>query len=122
MSEDQEKAHALNPNGGFIGAVERIGNKLPDPAVLFIALLFIVWVLSWLLSYVTFSVIDPRSGEALVVNYYSPSLIELETGSGVSVTLTVDGMDGGWEKVSAPFEPEWERSSNPFPGFPRNRL
>ena len=54
--------------GGFLGTVERVGNKLPDPAVLFIALLFIVWVLSWLLSYVTFDVVDPRSGEALVIN------------------------------------------------------
>jgi len=53
--------------GGFLGTVERVGNKLPDPAVLFIALLFIVWVLSWLLSYVTFDVIDPRSGEALTI-------------------------------------------------------
>ena len=56
------------PTGGFLGTVERVGNKLPDPAVLFIALLFIVWVLSWLLSYVTFDVIDPRNGEALIVN------------------------------------------------------
>ena len=54
--------------GGFLGTVERVGNKLPDPAVLFIALLFIVWVLSWLLSYATFNVVDPRSGEALVIN------------------------------------------------------
>ena len=54
--------------GGFLGTVERVGNKLPDPAVLFIALLFIVWVLSWLLSYVAFEVIDPRSNEALVIN------------------------------------------------------
>ena len=53
--------------GGFLGTVERVGNKLPDPAVLFIALLFIVWVLSWLLSYVSFDVIDPRSGEGLVI-------------------------------------------------------
>ncbi len=53
--------------GGFLGTVERVGNKLPDPAVLFIALLFIVWVLSWLLSYVAFDVIDPRSGETLVI-------------------------------------------------------
>ncbi len=52
---------------GFLGTVERVGNKLPDPAVLFIALLFIVWVLSWMLSYVTFELIDPRSGEALVI-------------------------------------------------------
>ena len=51
----------------MLASVERIGNKLPDPTVLFIALLFIVWLLSWLLSYVTFSVIDPRSGEPIVV-------------------------------------------------------
>jgi aminobenzoyl-glutamate transport protein len=63
-----EQVPAANGNGGFLAAVERIGNKLPDPAVLFIALLFIVWVLSWLLSYVTFSVVDPRSGAPLVIN------------------------------------------------------
>ncbi len=61
---DQNQAAAP---GGFLGTVERVGNKLPDPAVLFIALLFIVWALSWMLSYVTFDVIDPRSGEALTI-------------------------------------------------------
>ena len=61
---DQNQAAAP---GGFLGTVERVGNKLPDPAVLFIALLFIVWVLSWLLSYVTFDVVDPRSGQTLVI-------------------------------------------------------
>ena len=55
---DQKQAAAP---GGFLGTVERVGNKLPDPAVLFIALLFIVWILSWLLSYFTFSYIDPRT-------------------------------------------------------------
>jgi len=64
MSEQNQTAAP----GGFLGTVERVGNKLPDPAVLFIALLFIVWLLSWLLSYVTFNVVDPRSGEALVIN------------------------------------------------------
>lgn len=52
----------------MLESVERIGNKLPDPAVLFIALLFIVWLLSWLLSYVNFDLVDPRSGETLVIN------------------------------------------------------
>ena len=51
-----------------LNAVERIGNKLPDPAALFIALLFVVWILSWLFSYVTFETIDPRSGTPLVIN------------------------------------------------------
>jgi len=31
-------------------------------------LLVVVWLLSWLLSYVSFEMIDPRSGEALVIN------------------------------------------------------
>ena len=55
------------PQRGLLAAIERIGNKLPDPAMLFVALLFIVWILSWLLSYLTFDVVDPRSGEPLVV-------------------------------------------------------
>jgi aminobenzoyl-glutamate transport protein len=50
-----------------LAAVERVGNKLPDPTVLFIALLIIAWLLSWILSGVSFDVIDPRSGELLVV-------------------------------------------------------
>ena len=51
----------------MLAAVERVGNKLPDPAILFIVLLFAVWILSWLLSYVSFSAIDPRTGEAVVI-------------------------------------------------------
>jgi aminobenzoyl-glutamate transport protein len=51
-----------------LAAVERLGNRLPDPTLLFIGALVIVWVLSWLLSGVSFDVIDPRSGEALIVN------------------------------------------------------
>ncbi len=63
MSENNQTA----TSGGFLGTVERVGNKLPDPAMLFVGLLFITWVLSWLLSYVTFDVIDPRTSEALVI-------------------------------------------------------
>lgn len=51
----------------MLATVERVGNKLPDPTVLFIALLVIVWLLSWLLSYVSFSIIDPRSEEPIVI-------------------------------------------------------
>ncbi|MEP1596625.1 MAG: AbgT family transporter, partial [Halieaceae bacterium] len=50
-----------------LSAVERVGNRLPDPALLFVGLLFIVWIFSWLLSYVTFDLIDPRNGENLQV-------------------------------------------------------
>ena len=48
--------------------VEVVGNKLPDPAALFILLLATVWVLSWLLSGVNFDVVDPRNGQPLVIN------------------------------------------------------
>ena len=58
---------ATNTNKGFLGAVERIGNKLPDPAMLFVGLLFVVWILSWLLSYFSYGYVDPRSGENIVV-------------------------------------------------------
>jgi len=51
----------------MLATVERVGNKLPDPAMLFVFLLVVVWLLSWVLSYVSFEMIDPRSGEALVI-------------------------------------------------------
>jgi aminobenzoyl-glutamate transport protein len=41
--------------------MEWAGNKLPDPAVLFIWGLAITWALSWLLSGVSFTEIDPRT-------------------------------------------------------------
>jgi aminobenzoyl-glutamate transport protein len=48
--------------------VERVGNKLPDPAIIFAFCLFVVWILSAILSQFVFDTIDPRSGEAVVVN------------------------------------------------------
>ncbi len=52
-----------------LNSIERIGNKLPDPAMLFVILLAATWVVSWALSGVEFSEIDPRSktGEAIAV-------------------------------------------------------
>ncbi|MEM9256522.1 MAG: AbgT family transporter [Pseudomonadota bacterium] len=56
----------------LLTAIERTGNRLPDPAVLFIALLAVVWALSLLLSYVQFGAIDPRTGEPIqVINQLS---------------------------------------------------
>lgn len=52
----------------ILNKVEVWGNKLPDPAVLFILLTAIVWVLSWMLSSVDLNAIDPRSGQPLVIN------------------------------------------------------
>ena len=68
MTKEQEEAQKPGLTTRMLATVERVGNMLPDPAVLFIALLFIVWVLSWILSYVSFGVIDPRTSEPLVIN------------------------------------------------------
>ncbi|HUP64188.1 MAG TPA: AbgT family transporter [Thermoanaerobaculia bacterium] len=47
--------------------IERVGNKLPDPAALFLILMFAVWVISALLAPVQFSEIDPRTGQPIVI-------------------------------------------------------
>lgn len=53
--------------GRMLNSVERIGNKLPDPAMLFLFAMLIVWLLSWLLSGIQFDEINPQTGEALQV-------------------------------------------------------
>jgi para-aminobenzoyl-glutamate transporter family len=63
-SGDQKAKGAV---GKFLDIIERVGNKLPDPAILFFSLLLIVWVLSALLSNVAFTEIDPRSGEQVEI-------------------------------------------------------
>jgi len=68
MAQEQQQTTRPGLTSGFLGAVERIGNRLPDPAVLFIGLLFIVWILSWLLSYATFEIVDPRTKAPVVVS------------------------------------------------------
>ncbi|GMV21182.1 MAG: transporter [Acidimicrobiia bacterium] len=56
----------------FLNGIEKAGNKLPDPAVLFAIALVIVWVLSALLAPMAFTNIDPRTGQPIqVVNLLS---------------------------------------------------
>ncbi len=52
----------------FLDIVEKLGNKLPDPAMLFLLLLMVVFVLSWMLAGPSATAIDPRSGEPLVIH------------------------------------------------------
>ncbi|MDG5767862.1 AbgT family transporter [Balneolales bacterium ANBcel1] len=55
--------------GRFLDIIERAGNKLPDPAILFFLLMVFVWILSALLSPFDFGEVDPRTGETLhIVN------------------------------------------------------
>lgn len=49
-----------------LGTVERIGNKLPDPAVLFFYLIIAVWILSAIFSSINMSVLDVK-GETIAV-------------------------------------------------------
>ncbi|MCP3980106.1 MAG: AbgT family transporter [bacterium] len=62
---------AAESNGGFLNkalnVIEVAGNKLPDPAVLFLILMSGVWLLSWPLSFVDFNAQHPVTGEAVVV-------------------------------------------------------
>lgn len=65
----------------FLNFVERVGNKLPDPAIIFLFALLTIWVFSWLLSGVDFSAIDPRTGNPIVIN-------NLLTGEAIANFLT----------------------------------
>lgn len=61
----------------FLDFVEWLGNKLPDPTLLFLYSLFITWIVSASLTSVSFSEVDPRTQEPIrVINQLSsPSLI-----------------------------------------------
>lgn len=48
--------------------IEKAGNKLPDPAILFFVLMIGIWVLSAILSSMVFSEIDPRSAQPITVH------------------------------------------------------
>ncbi len=52
--------------------IEKKGNKLPDPAILFFSLMIGIWILSAFMSGITFSEIDPRSNAPIeVINLLS---------------------------------------------------
>ena len=70
MAEQETAANhsTANPRiARILDWIERVGNKLPDPAVLFLLALVITWVVSALLAPLTFSAIDPRTGDPVVV-------------------------------------------------------
>lgn len=77
---------------GFINKalnfIERAGNKLPDPAVLFLLLMILVWVLSSLMSGISFTEIDPRSSAPIQVNNLLTGKALAEFLSGMVTTFT----------------------------------
>jgi aminobenzoyl-glutamate transport protein len=47
--------------------IENLGNRLPDPALLFFVLLIAVWLLSAVMAQFSYAHIDPRTGAPIVV-------------------------------------------------------
>lgn len=80
MSENQESKPSENGENAasrglivrFLDSIEWLGNKLPDPAVLFLAGLIIVWILSFFLSTVAFTETLPGKSDPIqIVNLLS---------------------------------------------------
>jgi aminobenzoyl-glutamate transport protein len=70
MSSSQEhpSTQPIKRVDKFLNSIEYVGNKLPDPAMIFLFSMLLIWALSAVFSNFTFSSIDPRTGEAIVVN------------------------------------------------------
>lgn len=51
-----------------LSTIERWGNALPDPAMLFVGLLLLVWALSAIFSLFDYDLVDPRTGAAVIVH------------------------------------------------------
>lgn len=68
---DQSRTTSSAPPRGrlarFLDGIERVGNRLPDPALLFLILLGVVALLSAWLSTQTYAEIDPRTQQPIVV-------------------------------------------------------
>jgi len=68
MNNNNDAAMPVGLVARFLNFVERVGNKLPDPAIIFLFAMLLIWLLSWWLSGVNFDAIDPRTGEAIIIN------------------------------------------------------
>ena len=68
-------------NKGFLAWVERVGNKIPHPFILFLWLIIIVAVLSLVLNLMGVSAVNPTNGEEVIVK-------NLLSGEGINHALT----------------------------------
>jgi aminobenzoyl-glutamate transport protein len=61
----------------FLDAFERVGNRLPDPITLFVILIALVMVASWLAARAQVGAVHPGTGEAIApVNLFSGELVQ----------------------------------------------
>src|SRR5690625_5699366 len=65
--DTNQTANSAAPQRSWItralNSIEVIGNKLPDPAMLFLLLMIVVWIFSWLLSGVQFERSEEHTSE-----------------------------------------------------------
>ena len=60
-ASDSAKTAKRSPLQGFLDKLEYLGNKLPDPAMIFVVAMIITWLISVLLAPVRFDETDPRT-------------------------------------------------------------
>ena len=63
----EQNAAASNWLNRALNGIERVGNKLPDPAILFALFMVGVWLISAWMSTMTFAEVDPRTQQPIVV-------------------------------------------------------
>ena len=66
-SKKKSGGKAGESTGGFLGLIEKIGNKLPNPFWLFVILAGLVAITSWIGSTIGMSATQPDSGETVEV-------------------------------------------------------
>ncbi|MDR9416301.1 MAG: AbgT family transporter [Gracilimonas sp.] len=67
VDKDEVKKEKTSLFNKFLNFIEKSGNKLPDPAMLFFLLLVFVWIMSAVLSPIDFGETHPLTGEELAV-------------------------------------------------------
>lgn len=85
MAKQNKDLQEIQVNKGWLGAVERIGNKLPHPVVIFVFLALLIVVISEIAARlgVNATFFDPRVGEDVTINTTS-----LMNGQGLSYIFT----------------------------------
>ncbi|HBJ34848.1 MAG TPA: aminobenzoyl-glutamate transporter [Planctomycetaceae bacterium] len=79
-ASDDSVKNRRTPVEWLLDRIERIGNALPDPAVLFVIALILVWVASAWLSGISFTEINPATKESVKV-------VNLLTGPSIAAFL-----------------------------------
>lgn len=67
--------------GGLLAGIEKVGNKLPHPFMLFVYIAVLIALISWVVSWFGVRVADPASGELVAVR-------SLVSGQGLVYALT----------------------------------